>query len=207
MRSARLRRLLGLTGISLFIATAFTPLPNLLDRLGRVSPQLVLSDAIVVPGGGGILSDGTLSNSSAIRMRHGISLYRRNLAPLLIFLGPAWDDSGPTEAQARAALAQERGIPAGAILTDGRGRTTQEEVVRVKALLRTKGVRTILLVTDSLHIVRAQPLFERAGFRVHAAPTDEFAEPASTPEDRLALMRGILEQLAARLYYQVMVDL
>ena len=40
------------------------------------------------------------------------------------------------------------------------------------ALIR-RGLRTVLLVTDAIHMRRARALFERAGFTVRPAPTDD----------------------------------
>lgn len=196
----RICRLLGLAGISFFFATAFTPLAHLLDRWAGAPSQLEPSDTIVVLAHG-VSPDGVLTNSSALRAGRGITLYRKGLAPLLVFLGGA-NQGGPTEAEVRADFARERGIPREAILTEAQAHTTREEALRVKALLQPRGVRKILLVTDSLHMVRARLLFERAGFEVRSAPSDTFSDPIA-PEARLALMRGVLEELLAWLYYRV----
>jgi uncharacterized SAM-binding protein YcdF (DUF218 family) len=136
------------------------------------------------------------------RARYGIALYRRGLAPLLVFTGPARGE-GPAEATVRAELARELGIPAEVILTETGAKTTREEAVRVGALLRPRGVRKILLVTNSLHMARARGLFERDGFEVLAAPTDDLSKTLGEPELRIELMRQMLEELIAQLYYRV----
>jgi uncharacterized SAM-binding protein YcdF (DUF218 family) len=99
-------------------------------------------------------------------------------------------------------LARLHGIPPQAILMEAGAHTTREEAVRVQGLLEPRGARTILLVTNSAHLVRARPLFERAGFDVRPAPSDTFVSP-DAPEDRLTLMRGILVELLGWLYYRV----
>jgi uncharacterized SAM-binding protein YcdF (DUF218 family) len=200
MNWVSLCRLLGLGGAALFLAGALTPLPQLLDRWLGAPAEIEPSDAIVVLASS-ISREGVLSPASAIRAFHGIALYRRGLAPLLAFSGRA-AEGGPTEAEARAEIARARGVPPGAILMETEARTTREEALRQRALLRPKGVRTILLVTDSLHIRRARPLFERAGFQVRPAPPDSLSDP-DTPEDRLGVMRGVLEELLALLYYRL----
>lgn len=191
---------MGLAGFALFLASAFTPLPNLLSGWAGTLPRVQPADAIVVLGGGA-WPDGTLSNSSLRRAVHGIRLHRKGLAPLLLLLGPGYPN-GPREAEVRAALARELGIPPEAIVTDAGAWTTREEGARVKALLSPKGARRILLVTDSQHMVRAQRVFERAGFEVLPSPADEVSATANIPGDRLKLTRFVLQEFLARLYYR-----
>ncbi len=201
MSWARICRLLGLTGVALFFTSAFTPLPNILARWLSIPPRLERAEAIIVLGGE-LQPDGTLSNSSLPRALHGIVLHRKGLAPLLVFLGSDRAE-GLVEAEVRAGLARQLGISAEAILTEAGARTTREEAVRVEVLLRPMGVRRILLVTDSQHMARARGLFERAGFAVLAAPADDFSNAADKPDERLRLMRRILEELLAQIYYRV----
>jgi uncharacterized SAM-binding protein YcdF (DUF218 family) len=196
---ADLCTLLGGVGRALFLLSAFTPLPNLLSRsMGGPSP-LEPAEAVVVLGGG-VTPDGVLSNSSMRRALHGILLYRKGLAPLLVFFGPV-RDGGPAEAEVRAELAQAMGVTPGVILAVADARTTREEALRGGALLQAKGVRRILLVTDAYHMRRARTAFEQAGFEVLAAPTHDPSSRVSRPEERLVLMRHIVEERLAQLYY------
>ena len=193
-------RLTGLVGVALFFATAFTPLAHALNLWMAVPPQLVSSDAIVVLGAA-VLPSGILSAESMRRTDHGIELYQRGLAPWLILLGGT-SDGGPNEAEVRAKVARMHSIPARAILTESRARTTREEAGRVKDLASSQGIRTILLVTNSAHIVRARPLFERAGFEVHAAPSDTYCAPTA-PQARLVLMKELVQEVLGWIYYRI----
>jgi len=199
-RVDRVARLIGLIGVVGFLVTAFTPLAHRLNLATAVPAELVPSDAIVVLGAW-VSPSGTLSSESLRRTNHGIALYRRGLAPTLVLLGGS-ASGGPSEADARAEQARLHGVPAQAILTETRVRTTREEAARVKELLQSKGARTILLVTNAGHLARARPLFERAGFDVHPAPSDSFVE-ASSPESRLELMRVLIRELSGWLFYRV----
>lgn len=197
---ARLVRLVGLVGVLLFLACAFTPLPNLLGGWLATPARVEAAEAIVVLGSG-LSPDGMLDNVSLRRALHGIVLSRRGFAPLLVFSGPAYH-GGVAEATVRAELAREFGILPEAILTVVDAWNTREEASRIKSLLEPKGVRKILLVTDSQHMVRARTLFERGGFEVLAAPVDEVSLAADTPGARLALMRRVLKETLARIYYR-----
>lgn len=194
-------RIFGLVGLAFFFASAFTPLPNTLSRWVATPARLEPADAIVVLGGG-LSTEGVPTNSSLRRALHGITLYGNGLAPLLVFLGPA-PDHGPPEAEIRAQLAHTLGIPPQAILTEAGAWTTCEEAVRTRAFLWPKGVRRILLVTNSQHIVRAQRVFERAGFEVLPAPAEDLSSATVEPEGRIELMRRVLEELFARVFYRV----
>ncbi len=199
-RGDRVCRAIGLAGIVLFLITAFSPLAYRLNHWMGGSARLVASDAIVVLGGA-ISRSGILSLESQRRVDRGIDLYQRGLAPVLVLLGPG-TEGGPTEAEVRAARARLHGVPADAILTETRAHTTREEAVRVKALLQSRGARTVLLVTDAGHLARAHPLFEHAGFEVRGVPSDPPVEP-DTPESRIAQMRVLAKEIVGWLYYRM----
>ncbi|HLC41536.1 MAG TPA: YdcF family protein [Methylomirabilota bacterium] len=201
MTGSRIYRRLGELTVALFLLIVFTPLPNLLATSLAIPPQLAPAEAIVVLGGGGVWPDGTLSNLSLRRALHGILLQQKGLAPLLVFSGFE-RDRHPTELEARADFARELGVPSQATLTVNTT-TTRDEARRIQALLRPRGIRKILLVTDSQHMARAQLLFERAGFEVFAAPADDFSNISEHPEGRLELTRRVLEEILARLYYRL----
>ena len=191
---------LGAVCVLLLLACAFTPLPDLLARWTGAAPRLAPADAIVVLGAG-VLPDGSLGSLSLRRTVLGIRLARRGLAPLLLFTGPPPHDGKPAEPAVRAALARELGVPASAVLTASAW-TTGEEATQARALLAERGVRRVLLVSESQHLTRAGRLFQRAGFEVFPAPADGEGN-AGSPEARLDLMRGILEELVARLVYRL----
>jgi uncharacterized SAM-binding protein YcdF (DUF218 family) len=199
-RFDRVCRALGLVGVLAFLVTAFTPVAHRLNLWMAVPPELVRSDAIVVLGAS-MSPAGMLSLESQRRTNRGIELYQRGLAPVLVLLGGA-TRGGPAEADVRAEQARLHGIPSAAILTETRAKTTREEAVRVKALLQSRGVHSVLLVTNAVHLTRACPLFERAGFAVHAAPSDTFID-ADAPGSRLALMRVLITESLGWLYYRI----
>ena len=199
-RGDRVCRAIGLTGVVLFLISAFSPLAYRLTQWMAGSPRAVASDAIVVLGGW-ISPSGTLSLESRRRLDRGIELYQRGLAPVLVLLGPG-TEGGPTEAEVRAAQARLHGIPGDAILTETGARTTREEALRVKALLQSRGVRTILLVTNGGHLPRARPLFEHAGFEVRGVPSDPPVE-SDAPESRIDQMRVLVKELLGWLYYRM----
>ena len=193
-------RMLGLAGIASFVLTAFTPLPNVLDEWAGVPSQLEPADAVVVLAGS-VGATGVLSDFSLRRAVHGMVLFQKDLAPLLIFSGPS-NKAGFVEAEVRAQMARDLGISSAAILTETTARTTREEASRMAGLLQPWGVRTILLVTDVDHMRRSRQLFQNVGFTVYPGPVDDLSH-ARSAEGRLRLMRRVLQEGLARLYYQL----
>jgi len=83
------------------------------------------------------------------------------------------------------------------------GRTTHEEAVALAEVLRPRRVRRILLVTNSLHLTRAAGALERAGFQVALAPTDVVPTSVRGAQERLALLRQVALEVAARAFYRL----
>ncbi len=200
MMWGRVCRLIGLAGILLFLLAAFTPLPNIVGRRLAVPSQPGPAQAVVALGAG-LDSEGVLGEGSLRRALSGILLYREGLAPIIVFSGPAFRFRVP-EALVRAEMARGLGVKADAILTDTTARTTREEASRISALLHPREIRRILLVTDSLHMVRARRLFERAGLQVLPVDADDVSLEADSPEGRLQLTRRVLQEVLAIAYYR-----
>jgi uncharacterized SAM-binding protein YcdF (DUF218 family) len=197
-----LLRLLGAGLLVAFALAAFSPLPNRVAALVAVRADPGRADAIVVLGGGAEWPHGELSSTALHRTIQGIRLYKEGLAPLLVLSG-AQGRTPPTPSARRRALALACDIPRQAIVTDEGATTTRDETDRVAGLLRPRGVRTILLVTDPYHMVRARYLFERAGFAVRAVPASDLADPAEAPGARLALMTRAAQEILAIVYYRI----
>ena len=144
--------------------------------------------------------DGMLSASSLRRALHGHPALPPRAGALASSSWGRGTTRGRSQAEARAALALECGIPPEAILTGEEMWTTRDEAAGVKALLAPKGVRRILLVTGALHMRRARWLFERAGFEVIPAPLPDASCESIGPEARLGLTMSLAQELLARAY-------
>jgi uncharacterized SAM-binding protein YcdF (DUF218 family) len=191
----------GAAALAVFVLLAFTPLAGVVSRRLETTADLHPADAIVVLGAGAS-RDGQLSNQSLRRLVGGLALYHRGLAPRVIVMGPSYE-GGPVEAEIRAALARDIGVPAGALMVESQGVTTRHEAALAAARMRELGGHRILLVTGAQHMPRAQLLFERAGLEVIPAPVVEISAAAQGPERRLELSRLVLQEAIARLYYRL----
>jgi uncharacterized SAM-binding protein YcdF (DUF218 family) len=187
-------RILGAVVLGAFAIVTVTPLSMWLAVGYGAQPRLARADAVVALGGG--LVTGTLGDPSLQRTIEGIRLVRRGLAPLILFTGE------PTEPEIRATLARELGVPAASILT-ATANTTHEEALAAAAVLRPRGVRSVLLVSGSLHLARARGAFEHEGFEVLPAPADQLLTVGSGAVERLIVTRSLLREVVAREYYRV----
>jgi uncharacterized SAM-binding protein YcdF (DUF218 family) len=190
-------RVTGAVAVLGLLVAAFTPAPN--EAAWRLAPRADVgpADAIVVLGASAY-ADGTLSDASLRRAVAGIRFFHQGLAPRIVFLGLF------VEADARARLAAELGVAPGAIVTERYQPTTRAEAARVAEVLDVRGHRrTVLLVTDALHMRRARLLFEHAGFSVRPAPTNAASIWATTPEARLGLTRVLAQELISLAYHRL----
>jgi len=203
MRWERLWQFIGLVGVALFFLAAYSPLPNALYRWSASPSNVHPADAIVVLGAY-LAENGQLSGESLRRAVRGMALYRTGQAPVILFSGVHnLDVPGPSEAEVRAKLARDLGIPPEAILIEERAYTTREEASRIGETLRRRGVRQILLVTDPQHMGRASALFEQVGLQVWPATAEYPRSAAKSPEGRLRLMRETLGELLSLTYHRV----
>jgi uncharacterized SAM-binding protein YcdF (DUF218 family) len=189
-------RVVGTVVIMGVLLATFTDAPNAVARRVAVPAGVGPADAIVVLAGS-INRDGTLGDSSLRRAVAGIQLHHAGLAPRLLMLGMYG------EATARVKLAADLGIPRAALMAEEGEPTTRHEAWRVAQVLAPMRARTILLVTDSLHMRRARLLFERTGLVVRPAPTDTALVVARRPEARLTLTRALVQELVALVYHRL----
>jgi len=141
--------------------------------------------AMVVLGGGIHPSRSAVTppnlESSADRVWYAARLYHAGKAPLLVLSGGSDPrTSVGTEAEAMRELLRDLGVPDLALLLEGKSRTTRENAIYSAELLRSRGIRRVLLVTSALHMHRAKKLFEQQGIEVDPAPTDHEARPLSS---------------------------
>lgn len=146
---------------------------------------LPIAPAMVVLGGGIHPARSALMppnlESSADRIWYAARLYHAGKAPLLVLSGGSDPRTSPgTEADAMRELLLDLGVPDSALFLEGQSRTTRENAIYSAELLRSRGIRRILLVTSALHMHRAKKLFEQQGIAVEPAPTDHEVRPLSS---------------------------
>ncbi|MDB4877347.1 MAG: hypothetical protein JWM41_3793 [Gemmatimonadetes bacterium] len=105
------------------------------------------------------------------RLDHAIDLYRRGMAPRIIFTGGFGDRDTTSEAAVGQRYAIDHGVPPRVILIENSGRTTSESLQHVAALMDAEPSRDVILVSDPFHMLRLSILARRYGMTPYASPT------------------------------------
>ena len=146
---------------------------------GRIDPARPAAAIVVL---GAAQYDGRPSPVLKARLDHGIGLFKRGLAPRFIVTGGRGIGDTTTEAAVGRRYAIKHGVPATAILVEDVGRTTDESMDGVAALMREAGVHRAVLVSDGFHMLRLDILARRHGITAWTSPTRTSPIEANTAE-------------------------
>ncbi len=130
------------------------------------------------------------------RCRHAAWLWREWRQLPVLVSGGKTDPLRPEDSLAapmREYLLAE-GLPANGVWIEDESRTTWENAVHSAAILREKGIRRVVLVTDAYHMPRSERCFANQGIDVVPAPcmfraaefdwrVDQFVPSGGTLED------------------------
>jgi uncharacterized SAM-binding protein YcdF (DUF218 family) len=131
------------------------------------------------------------------RLDHAITLWRRDLAPIMIVTGGTGTGDTTSEAAVSQRYAMRRGVPIAQILLETEGRTTSQSMEGVAALMSGRGRRDVLLVSDPFHMLRLTILARRHGLEPYSSPTPTSPIAASRTERwKYALSESIKAPLA-----------
>jgi uncharacterized SAM-binding protein YcdF (DUF218 family) len=197
----RILQIIGGIAVASFLLVAFTPLVTVIGSRVTVTENLTQADAIVVLGGGQY-ADGELGRASLRRAVTGLEVFKQGYAPRILMLGPDQREGYRSEAVVRRQLAETMGIDPDAIMTEEGGQNTRGEAQVAWDRLEPLGITTILLVTETQHLIRAKPLFENVGFEVFPVPANHYSMLPDRPEERIELMMRIVQEQMARIYYR-----
>ncbi len=165
------------------------------ERASR-GDRLQPAQAIVVFGAAEY--DGRPSPVLLGRLQRALALYRAGLAPELMVTGGAGGDPHFTEAGVGAAWLRAQGVRAGQVWIDPRSATTPASVRRVTAVLRRRGWRTVIVVSDGYHLFRLEQLFRQRGITAYGAPRQRPAGASRWGWDWMA-WRQVIAYLLSRL--------
>ena len=196
-------------------ATAYGLSQVLLRSYPPLSSQaLKQAQAIVVLGGGVDLyapqyGQPIIGSEAYQRLVYGRYLQTLHDLPLVYSGGKGWGAASAqtvTEAQV-ASYVLQRDFALTFFLADDESRDTRENALRSYALLSSKGIKRIALVTHDWHMQRSVMQFEAAGFEVLPAPMG-YVQPimrwdtAFLPSaEGLRLTNMVLHEWLGRLHY------
>lgn len=171
------------------------PLASVTPPEAASAPPAPLADAIVILGAP-LDAKGRLSRAAEERVRAGVDLHRRGIAPVICIVGghcPRGHRAGPAEAEGMARWVRALGVPEEAIRVDRRSTSTHENALEAARILIPEGRRRVWIVTQPFHTRRALRYFRSAGFEPlgwHIDDSVQYRDP------RIAL-RWIAREYAA----------
>jgi uncharacterized SAM-binding protein YcdF (DUF218 family) len=184
----RLMLITALFGIGLLGGLSFSIVRAGHDT-GRKADCLVILGAHVNPGG-------VPSLTLAERTDHAARLWKQGRAPYILCSG-GLGDHALSEAQVMRRRLRKCGVPASAIVMEDRSHSTAENARYSARLMRRRGWRRALLVTDTWHEFRALRLFRGYGVEAHPAPATKSTLSTRLPDrafwtlrECAALLRG-----------------
>jgi uncharacterized SAM-binding protein YcdF (DUF218 family) len=158
------------------------------DAFARSRPAPGMSAAIVVLGAR-VLPNGRAAPALQRRAEKGAELYRRGLAPLVIFSGGGL----PSEASVARDIAVKLGVPPEACLLEENSHSTFENAQLTAPLLQQRKIDEVVLVTDGYHLLRSTLQFSNAGIRTQAVASERALASSDyaywTVREAIALLR------------------
>jgi uncharacterized SAM-binding protein YcdF (DUF218 family) len=155
------------------------------------------SDAIVVLGASQF--DGRPSPVFAARLAHAAALYGAGVAPVVVTVGGSRPGDRDTEGAAGKRWLVGRGLPAPATVAVGTGTDTLSSMRAVAEVAGEQGWRSVVIVTDPWHSLRARTMARDLGLTAQTSPTRQ----GPTVRTREAQARYIVREAAGYLYYKL----
>jgi uncharacterized SAM-binding protein YcdF (DUF218 family) len=151
------------------VGTLERPYPPLAPMPERPEALVVLSGYVYGPTE---QTPAELGSDTLYRCLYALELYRGwNSCQVLLSGGPSEGaPEGPLLADAMRDFMQARGVRPADLIVENRSRTTHENAVKCAAILRSRGIRRVVLVTDAKHMMRAALCFRHEGIEVVPAP-------------------------------------
>ncbi len=194
LRASLLRlSLAGVAGVVLVVTyTTFR-----IWQQGQVDEAGRPVDAIVVLGAAHY--GNVASPVFAARLDHAVELWLQGDAPWLIVTGGREPGDLLAEADVARNYAEDRGVPATAILAEETGRDTAESLRNVAAIMSAHGLRSALFVSDRTHMLRVLRVASDLGIAAYGSPTP--TSPADA--DPSARLEATLHEIGALGWYLV----
>lgn len=104
------------------------------------------------------------------RLNHALFLYLKGIAPLILTTGGAGGDPVYTESEVGRAYLSRRGVPSEAILVEVEGESTAYSTAAVAEIMRRRGLKSCVVVSDGYHIFRVKRMLESQGIEVYGSP-------------------------------------
>jgi uncharacterized SAM-binding protein YcdF (DUF218 family) len=137
-------------------------------RDSAVRDEAMPADAIVVLGAAQY--NGRPSPTLKARLDHVLDLYKHGLARAIITTGSYGADPNFSEAEVGRKYLVQHGVQVADILTEQGSGTTHDSIQAAAGLIKAKGWKTVLVVSDGFHLFRVKQMFSDNGIVVYTSP-------------------------------------
>lgn len=127
------------------------------------------SDCIIILGAG--VNGTTASPVFKERIQHAIHLYHSGYAPKLLFTGGFGEGEHYSEASVGRSNAVLNGVPPENILIEEQSKTTQQNLSEADVVMKNHKLKSAIIVSDPLHMMRATMMANDLGIHVVSSPT------------------------------------
>jgi uncharacterized SAM-binding protein YcdF (DUF218 family) len=126
------------------------------------------ADVIVVLGAAQY--NGRPSPVLKARLDHALELYNTRFAPAIITTGSYGPDPNFSEAEVGRTYLVQHGASVADIITEQGSGTTYDSIRAASGLLKSKGWKTTIVVSDGFHLFRAKRMFSDNGIVAYTSP-------------------------------------
>ena len=140
-------------------------------------------DAIVVMGAAQY--DGVPSPLLASRLQHALDLWKQKQAPVIAVTGGKRAGDRFTEGDTSRRWLTDRGVPAANIIVESVGHSTWESIENLSPLLNNANLHSVVVVSSSWHVQRAELSLEELGFRAHSSASPDGVLSGSSEKSKL----------------------
>lgn len=152
MRAARLPLLV--LGLAILAVAAAIVRDGLSDHVERSDLAVVLGTKVE--------RDGRPSPALKARCDEAVLLYRRGLFPLILTSG-AHGKEGFDEGTVMKRYLVSQGVPTAAVIADNEGVNTWSTAKNTADLMRARGLRSVMIVSQYYHVPRTRLAFQKWG--------------------------------------------
>ena len=104
------------------------------------------------------------------RLDHGLTLWWRGIAELVMTTGGAGGDPDFTEGGVARNYLIKKGVPSEQIIVEAEGESTIHSVVASTEIMQRMGLKTCVAVSDGYHIFRVKKMLEAHGVVAYGSP-------------------------------------
>lgn len=105
------------------------------------------------------------------RINHAIKLYNKQIVKKIIFTGGMGEAKKHTESEVAKSYAIKQDVAVEDILVETNSRTTIQNLRESKTLVKVHAFKSIILVSDPLHMKRSVRIARDMGMQVYPSPT------------------------------------